>query len=73
MREKIPFDDNWRFHLGDIAVPDPVDKGPVYMQAKTERKRTGPASVQYVANSDDYSTEHELTPEKWESVTLPHD
>ena len=73
MREKILFDDGWKFHLGDIAVPDPVDKGPVYMQAKTERKRIGPASLHYVANSDDYSTEHELTPEKWENVTLPHD
>ena len=73
MREKILFDDGWKFHLGDIPVPDPVEKGPVYMQAKTERKRIGPASVHYVADSDDYSTERELNPVRWESVTLPHD
>lgn len=73
MRERILFDDNWKFHLGDIAVPEPTEKGPVYMQAKTERKRTGPACIQYVANGDDYSTDRVLNPEKWEDVTLPHD
>ena len=73
MREKILFDDDWKFHLGDIPVADPVGKGPVYMQAKTERKRIGPASVHYVADSDDYSTKRELNPTRWEDVTLPHD
>ena len=73
MREKILFDDDWKFHKGDIEQKEPSCKGPVYIQAKTERKRTGPACIQYVANSDDYSTDIELNVEKWEDVTLPHD
>ena len=73
MREKLRFDDGWKFHRGDITLTEPCQKGPIYIQAKTERKRTGPACIQYVANGDDYSMNTELNPEKWDNVTLPHD
>ena len=73
MREQILFNENWKFKKGDIELIEPSLKGPVYIQSKTERKRTGPACIQYVANSDDYSTDIELNPERWDDVTLPHD
>ena len=43
MREKILLDAGWRFHLGDIEETEILDKGPVYMQAKTREKRTNRA------------------------------
>lgn len=73
MREKILFDDNWLFHLGDIERKMPAHKGPIYAQAKTERFRFGPASKTYIAVEDDYSIEHDLNPDTWIKVTLPHD
>ena len=45
MREKILFDDNWKFHYGDINTNFPKTKGPVYTQAKTERMKWGPAHI----------------------------
>lgn len=73
MREKMLFDDNWKFHKGDIKSLEPELKGPVYIQAKTERKRFGPACIQYVAKYDDYSTDIELNPLSWKDINLPHD
>ena len=52
MREKINFDRDWKFHRGDLPLTPPAEKGPVYMQAKTERKLYGPASRNYYDNSD---------------------
>ena len=73
MREKILFDENWLFHLGDIEHKIPTQKGPIYTQAKTERFRFGPASKTYIAVEDDFSREHEINPETWITVNLPHD
>ena len=73
MREKILFDDNWLFHRGDIDIPFPKVKGPVYTSSKTERMKMGPACKDYVADPYGYSYDKELKGEKWEKVTLPHD
>lgn len=73
MREKILFDDNWLFHKGDIKYAEPHLKGPVYTQAKTERVRFGPACIHYSAVSDDFGLDHEINPERWDEINLPHD
>lgn len=73
MREKILFNDAWLFHLGDIERKIPTSKGPIYRQAKTERFRFGPASRTYIAEEDDFSMSHEMNPDTWVKVTLPHD
>lgn len=73
MRERIDFDGNWLFHKGDIIYDKPKDKGYYYMQAKTERYRTGPASRFYFDAPDSYASDRELNTTKWERITLPHD
>ncbi len=75
VREKILFDDNWMFHRGDIELPLPTDKGPIYAQSKTERMLWGPAARKYSGCPDDFNTlrDHEIRSDKWEWVTLPHD
>jgi len=66
MREKILFNSDWRFHLGEDETPFPLTKMPLYYQAKTERMQWGFASDMYDETSDTCA-------EKWEPVTLPHD
>ena len=73
MREKINFDKDWRFHCGDIDVHQHKDKGPIYKQAKTERKLAGPASVLYKGGADSFIAENIQCTDLWESVDLPHD
>jgi len=73
MREKILFDDNWKFHYGDIDLPFPRTKGPVYTQSKTERMIWGPAAYNYNDNSDSYSPAKGICNDYWETVNLPHD
>ncbi len=73
MREKILFNEGWRFHRGEIELVTPREKGPMYIQAKTERARFGPACKQYHANGDDYSLDYEINPETWKLLNLPHD
>lgn len=74
MRQEFLLNDNWFFHKGDIKIPRPTDKGPVYSQAKTIRKRTGPAAYFYTDTPDKYGKGHDiLTHEKWVKVDLPHD
>ena len=73
MREKILFNTGWRFHQGDIEVNFPTDKGPLYVQAKTERFRMGPASIYYSDTPESFETNKCFPNEKWEYVTLPHD
>lgn len=73
MREKIRFDSDWLFHRGDIEIPFPRDKGPVYTQSKTERMLWGPAARHYLAQADDFSRAHLICTDYWEKVTLPHD
>ena len=58
MKEKVLFDDNWRFHEGNINTEYPKDKGPVYVQSKTERKVWGPAAIHYTAVPNDFDTKN---------------
>ena len=73
MRIESLINDDWRFHKGDIEVPMPKAKGPVYAQSKTERKLTGPAAYSYNDNSDSYDGGNGITAELWHRVSLPHD
>ena len=73
MRAIMLFNDGWRFHKGDIEVPFPKAKGPVYAQSKTERKMAGPASYTYTDDSDSYGGERNITGDFWTAVCLPHD
>ena len=74
MRKDILLNSRWKFHKGDIEVPYPTSKGPVYSQSKTTRKLIGPASHQYYAEPDGYSFgDREIKSEGWEWVNLPHD
>lgn len=73
MRTREAFKDGWRFHKGDITVNTPKDKGPLYVQAKTERFRMGPASVYYSDKPESFEQGNCFPSEKWEYVILPHD
>ena len=73
MRERILFDDNWRFHRGDLKQEDSELKGIMYISAKTERYHTGPAAPAHLAEADPYDNFAELNNERWDKVTLPHD
>lgn len=73
MRERILFDNDWLFHKGDIEVKLPGRKGAAYMQAKTESKRQGPASIYYNDAVDDYRQNIEYKSELWTKISLPHD
>ncbi len=63
----------WLFHKGDIVVPRPTQKGPIYTQSKTERKLSGPAAYNYLDTSDPYYCGKPLHSDRWETVTVPHD
>ncbi len=73
MRKTELFDDGWLFHQGDIERAEPKWKGPVYISAKTERMKWGPASVHYNDRPEDFRTNVEFSGEKWQWVELPHD
>ena len=73
MRKEILLNDNWLFHKGDIKVERPVNKGPVYTQSKTERKRIGPAAYKYFDLPDPYACDGEYKDDVWNTVQLPHD
>ncbi len=75
MRQDELFDNGWLFHLGDIETPFPSVKGPAYVTSKTQRMKSGPASVAYNDRPDDYrmDDEKEIECERWINVTLPHD
>lgn len=60
MREKIKFNQGWLFAYGEDKVEYPVEHRYAYMSAKTERRRSGPASREY-----DYTG--------WRELNLPHD
>lgn len=72
MREKILFDDNWKFHRGDLPKRNTVMKGPDYIGAKTERMLLGPASYNYKDESNAFETQS-LSGDLWEDISLPHD
>lgn len=65
MREIINFDRDWVFHKGEIEPAVVSIKDPIYLAAKTERKRVGPAAREYETDLK----AHEI----WRSVDLPHD
>lgn len=73
MRNEILLNDGWFFHKGDIKVERPVNKGPVYTQSKTERKRIGPAAYKYFDLPDPYACDGEYKDDVWNTVQLPHD
>ena len=74
MRKEILLNENWLFHKGDINVPRPADKGPVYSQSKTIRKQVGPAAYSYMDKPDPYdSASGLLSHERWSVVEIPHD
>lgn len=73
MRTRELFCDGWRFHRGDIKTERAKDKGPVYVQSKTERYRSGPAAFYYNDTPDSYETHRTFSTELWEYVRLPHD
>ena len=73
MRKTELFDDGWLFHKGEIERAEPKWKGPVYISAKTERMKWGPAAVCYSDRPEDFRTNVEFSGEKWQWVDLPHD
>lgn len=72
MREKILFDNGWVFHEGDFENKVPQYKGPIYSSTKTQHMVWGPASRNYLAVPDHFTTRR-ICIDKWEHVTLPHD
>ena len=72
-REKLSFDEGWRFHRGDIEQELPSTKSITYLGAKTERKLMGPACKDYFSVPDPYVPNVEFKSERWDHVTLPHD
>lgn len=73
MRKIINLTDGWIFHKGDIDISYPTNKGQIYSQSKTERKKVGPASYFYEETVDDYGNKGKMRYEQWEIVSLPHD
>ncbi len=72
MREIHLFDNDWMFHKGDIEYEEPVDKGYVYMAAKTQSKLYGPAAPGYICRPTNFGTTA-CCNERWDKVSLPHD
>ena len=73
MRERVLFNEDWRFYQGDIPVNFPQDKQMIYSQSKTERYRNGPAAAAYrdiIQINDPAAT---FPTERWERICLPHD
>lgn len=73
MLQSLLLDEGWQFHQGDLPVTEPALKAPLYIQAKTERRRTGPAARNYDDGREDYQNNGLITHERWETVDLPHD
>lgn len=73
MRETISLDGDWLFHEGDIQEIEAHDKTNTYFQAKTESKRTGAASINWLDNSNAPVLSGTMAMMSWENVTLPHD
>lgn len=73
MRKHQLLNEGWRFHKGDIDIPMPQNKGPVYSQSKTERYLTGPASYAYLDKPDPYWARGDYRNDLWVRVDLPHD
>ena len=61
MRSELDFCEGWLFHLGELPAGNPAAKGPMYLQAKTERRRMGPAARDYDDYSENYAEEGLVT------------
>ena len=73
MRRQVLFDEGWLFHEGEIPATEGPRKSVLYIQAKTERKRFGPASREHLDSPEYYNETGPVSTEGWERVTLPHD
>ena len=73
MRTQALFNGGWLFHEGDITVPETARKSPLYIQAKTECKRCGPAARDYLDSHEHYGERGLISHETWTRVDLPHD
>ena len=73
MKETISFNQDWRFHLGDIPVEEAKLKSPMYIEAKTSRKRCGPAARGYMDGTEFYNDFGLISHETWLPVDVPHD
>lgn len=73
MRIITELNNGWKFYKGDIEVPRPVDKGPVYSQSKNERKLIGPGAYYYFDRPDSFYPNCEMHNEGWRNVDIPHD
>lgn len=68
MKETLSFNQDWRFHLGDIPVEEAKLKSPMYIEAKTARKRCGPAAREYMDGTEFYNETNLISHETWLSV-----
>lgn len=73
MKETLPLNQDWLFHLGDIPIEEAHLKSPLYTEAKAERKRCGPAAKEYLDAPDYYNPAGLISHETWTDVQLPHD
>ena len=73
MRTQALFNGGWLFHEGDITVPETARKSPLYIEAKTECKRCGPAARDYLDWREYYCERGLISHETWTRVDLPHD
>lgn len=75
MRYEIKLNEGWLFHKGDMEEPIPQEKQFLYSQAKTERKKSGPAAYGLPDFEDPYrALAGDMVYKKdWEPVSLPHD
>lgn len=74
MRRIINLNKDWLFLKGDLKVPRPKDKGPVYAQSKIERKIMGPAAYEYFDRPNMFNAPgKEPRNDGWKKVNLPHD
>lgn len=73
MKTITSFNADWVFHLGDIPQEEAKLKSPMYIEAKTSRKRCGPAAREYLDTKESYNETGLITHETWLPVDLPHD
>jgi len=73
MKEWISLNEKWRFHLGDIQVEESKLKPAMYIEAKAERKRCGPAARNYMDEQEYWNETGLISHETWLFVDVPHD
>lgn len=74
MREKVLFNDNWKFYEGEVeSYKMSTPKGPLYNHAKADSEHLGPASRDYNDNNNWNPKGSCYCPLNWKNVNLPHD